>query len=204
MRKSVLAFVTLVLSGSVSAALIDNGIYTTDTVSGLDWLDLSVTSDQSYNSAEANNPGWRLATNAEVENIFNVMFIGYSDTDDRGWSHSSQGAYSNQYADIIDFNDLISLTDESVEGRYISYGLYEDEDGLLRLLGTLINLSFDPDLHVVYGTNFNGEYEIYRTEGYSIAGVYMVRTEVVPVPPAVWLFGSGLLGLIGLARRKLN
>ena len=25
---------------------------------------------------------------------------------------------------------------------------------------------------------------------------------VVPVPAAVWLFGSGLLGLIGMARRK--
>jgi hypothetical protein len=27
-------------------------------------------------------------------------------------------------------------------------------------------------------------------------------TSVVPVPPSVWLFGSGLLGLIGIARRK--
>jgi len=25
---------------------------------------------------------------------------------------------------------------------------------------------------------------------------------VVPIPPAVWLFGSGLLGLVGIARRK--
>ena len=25
---------------------------------------------------------------------------------------------------------------------------------------------------------------------------------IVPIPPAIWLFGSGLLGLIGLARRK--
>ncbi|MEA2093731.1 MAG: VPLPA-CTERM sorting domain-containing protein [Pseudomonadota bacterium] len=25
---------------------------------------------------------------------------------------------------------------------------------------------------------------------------------VVPVPAAVWLFGSGLLGLVGMARRK--
>jgi len=24
----------------------------------------------------------------------------------------------------------------------------------------------------------------------------------VPIPPALWLFGSGLLGLIGIARRK--
>ena len=29
-----------------------------------------------------------------------------------------------------------------------------------------------------------------------------VRGAVVPIPPAVWLFGSGLLGLIGIARRK--
>jgi len=27
-------------------------------------------------------------------------------------------------------------------------------------------------------------------------------TSAVPVPSAVWLFGSGLIGLIGLARRK--
>lgn len=34
---------------------------------------------------------------------------------------------------------------------------------------------------------------------------YAFRTySVVPVPAAAWLFGSGLLGLIGLARRKAN
>jgi len=27
-------------------------------------------------------------------------------------------------------------------------------------------------------------------------------TAIIPIPPAVWLFGSGLIGLIGLARRK--
>ncbi len=27
-------------------------------------------------------------------------------------------------------------------------------------------------------------------------------TTLVPVPPALWLFGSGLLGLVGIARRK--
>ena len=29
-----------------------------------------------------------------------------------------------------------------------------------------------------------------------------ITVTVVPVPPAMWLFGSGLIGLIGLARRK--
>ena len=33
-------------------------------------------------------------------------------------------------------------------------------------------------------------------------GSYLVHTQVVPVPAAAWLFGSGLVGLIGVARRK--
>ena len=30
----------------------------------------------------------------------------------------------------------------------------------------------------------------------------LTGSQVIPVPPAVWLFGSGLLGLIGFAGRK--
>lgn len=40
--------------------------------------------------------------------------------------------------------------------------------------------------------------------GYSEYGSFLVKTSVVPVPAAVWLFGSGLLGLTGLARRKVR
>jgi len=29
-----------------------------------------------------------------------------------------------------------------------------------------------------------------------------VQVQVVPLPAAVWLFGSGLLGLVGIASRK--
>ncbi len=32
--------------------------------------------------------------------------------------------------------------------------------------------------------------------------VSIVRLSAVPIPPALWLFGTGLLGLIGIARRK--
>jgi hypothetical protein len=34
------------------------------------------------------------------------------------------------------------------------------------------------------------------------AGLDNVKLNPIPVPPAVWLFGSGLLGLIGVARRR--
>lgn len=42
------------------------------------------------------------------------------------------------------------------------------------------------------------------TEGYSYSLDYTLTYTVaaVPVPAAVWLFGSGLLGLVGIARRK--
>ena len=33
---------------------------------------------------------------------------------------------------------------------------------------------------------------------------FLLTTSAVPVPAAAWLFGSGLIGLIGLARRKVH
>ena len=38
---------------------------------------------------------------------------------------------------------------------------------------------------------------------YDLGTIDVVAHSVVPVPAAVWLFGSGLLGLIGIARRKV-
>ena len=37
---------------------------------------------------------------------------------------------------------------------------------------------------------------------FSNGTVVEVDVQVIPVPAAVWLFGSGLLGLVGIARRK--
>jgi len=34
--------------------------------------------------------------------------------------------------------------------------------------------------------------------------VWLTRTSVVPLPASVWLFGSGLIGLIGLSRSKIR
>jgi hypothetical protein len=37
---------------------------------------------------------------------------------------------------------------------------------------------------------------------YEIASDGGTQPELIPVPAAVWLFGSGLLGLVGVARRR--
>ncbi len=59
--------------------------------------------------------------------------------------------------------------------------------------------NFDPTV--------GGRYDFYLAASNS-AGTQLARTDIsvlvapVPVPSAVWLFGPGLLGLVGVARRK--
>lgn len=58
--------------------------------------------------------------------------------------------------------------------------------------------------YAAFDPNALGEYNFGISVGQSGWGVENVRmdVQVVPVPAAVWLFGSGLLGLVGIARRK--
>ena len=64
-------------------------------------------------------------------------------------------------------------------------------------------LAPNPEL---FGTTTRLEISISLSPGVSTSGLVLnldsVTSTVVPVPAAVWLFGSGLLGLIGIARRK--
>ena len=74
--KLILAASILLVSGQANAALIDNGILTTDTTSGLDWLDLTETKGLSYDyvysqlSIDGIYEGWRYATVAETSYLF--------------------------------------------------------------------------------------------------------------------------------------
>lgn len=63
---------------------------------------------------------------------------------------------------------------------------------LLTGTGTLAGAGFDPTPATLSWTG-NGPGSMYS---------WSATVSAVPVPAAVWLFGSGLLGLIGMARRK--
>jgi hypothetical protein len=53
--------------------------------------------------------------------------------------------------------------------------------------------TLDYSAHVPYGESFSGQpYKLHMVGA----------VEPVPLPAAAWLFGSGLLGLLGIARRK--
>ena len=68
----------------------------------------------------------------------------------------------------------------------VEYGLIfaiSDDSGILAILDT-------PILGGPFGQNT------------ALAGLQIQQIHAVPLPPAVWLFGSGLLGLAGIPRRK--
>jgi len=54
-----------------------------------------------------------------------------------------------------------------------------------------------------YSTILNPAYDIVRGPLYNETSFYFELSNPVPIPGAVWLLGSGLLGLVGL-RRRIN
>ena len=146
------------------------------------------------------NSGWRYATNAEVENLFGNLFQGYYDTGTlQGVSTSTEGAYANQETDIYNFIGLFGNTNTTGSNQALSYGFFRDESNVQRLAGVNISLAPINPLSQVLSPEY---YPNYSGRTLDVVGTYLVRTSVIPIPAALWLFGSGLLGLIGMARRK--
>jgi hypothetical protein len=194
--RSILLAVLLVLGVPAHAALVDNGSFTTDTASSLDWLDLSVTDSLGVNAALTANSGWRLASNTEIEDLFAVAFDGYYDTyATQHYSFSRQGAYVDQFEDVAIWVSLFGPT--RIGASASSYGFYYDEDNIYRRMGVLD----DTDSNFVYSAEYTPNFDSSQETGDSATGVFLVRSSVVPIPAAVWLFGSALAGL-GWVRRK--
>lgn len=96
------------------------------------------------------------------------------------------------------------------------------EDGTFILNGMSWNFSLqDNDGTVFTSTDLPISIDVLQFEGTSFAflglgsrdgvgsGLFQINgditdvvTTVIPVPPSLWLFGSGLLGMVGIARRK--
>lgn len=222
----------VVVSYSVNASAIpsdyvDNVGYTTNTRLGLDWLDLSYTIDVAYNDAVSmtslvEGGGWTYATNEQVNTMFYDFFPGWTAADLSGESsgyldYSSGEQLGIEVPEIAVFHELFNGVDEPQDDWMLrlSLGLYRDETDTLRSLGTAYS-DYDPmpcgvgppgcptrDYFRITGPDSTGDFEDKATVGSRYRSTFLVRdTSVVPVPATVWLFGSGLLGLIGIARRR--
>ena len=189
----IIVIVALLFAFNVNAAFIDNDIYTTDTYSGLDWLDLTETIGMSHNDVALElGPGgifdgWAFATANQVESLFdNAGGNGsyYSTTSDCCSYYTQPSIY------IVD--DLLSLwgityyasvgwgasfiyTDTEWSNGPLALGWLEVDPGGGYMMLQYLSASIDPDI------------------GGSHA---LVRVSSVPVPAAFWLFISGIMLLI--------
>ncbi len=177
-------FVICLASGNAQSAFIDNGLITLDTTTNLEWLDLTETANYSYDQVELELApgglfdGFRRATEDEISSMFTDFGL------------VSGPANATHY----DFMDLFGVT--SHQGNYPEIFGYADSAGSAMAL--------------VYGLDFYSPGENYlvvtggllhnKSINFDGFGSYLVKA--VPIPAGVWLFISGILGFIGITRKR--
>ncbi|MDH5766608.1 MAG: hypothetical protein OEZ38_11390 [Gammaproteobacteria bacterium] len=204
---------TLFLSVNVDAAIISVGwqanednLITQDTDNSLEWLDLTVTANMSYNQVISElgvggaYEGWRYATSTEVASLWDA-FGG--DSNYNGWSASNNGIFNEMSLYIGDLY-CEGFGCPTVDDKGFTLFLTADTNEFGQ---HIVSQAGDYYIHtetVLTSDFFNLQAYEYDSDFSRISmGSALVRDlTVVPVPAAVWLFGSGLLGLVGLAKRK--
>lgn len=198
---------TLVLSTNVSAALVTFGFLSTyddgssniitDSLNNVEYLRLDVLADLNYNQTLAvldsqDGGGWSIADSSVAVSFTNALLGGASSCSHNGSSVTLRncGTVAGWYDGALGDN-FTAIED---------YTWFLDNNGE----ADYINVSDS-------GLNIIKDYSMVNSENFAFTGTdpdravswLLVRApSAVPVPAAVWLFGSGLLGLIGVARRK--
>ncbi|WP_169570276.1 hypothetical protein [Sneathiella limimaris] len=196
-------FLTLSSAAAAPVSFIDNGTYTSDTQSGLEWLDVNLTAGRNYFdvSSELGSggefEGWRYATAQEFLGLIS-NWTGITVT------VQHQVVFAEGLLD-----GLVSLLGPTSGGvfaegsnNYFIRGVLADKVGDWHHQSAFI---YDMD-HVendadyIYGNG--GPYSDYSIEGKY--GAFLVRDiaiSAVPLPPAILMFGAAIIGL-GLISRK--
>lgn len=198
--------VLFLLVSPVHAALISSsdGTYTIDTVSGVEWLDLTYSVGYSRNDVLAAvgssyGGGWGFASNAQIDDLFMTLFP------DNDLNATSRVVYTKpssavQHTQVALMNDLFG-GGYSGDNVY-SWGLFMDENELIRMMGSYS----DPRYSIVYSPNVSGGYSGPFSADYSfeLTGHYLVRNSSsgasVPVSSPVSMIALSLLGMLGLRR----
>jgi hypothetical protein len=193
---------------NVGAAIVDNGLFTSDTDTGLMWLDANQTLGWSYDGATsylanggtlAGYSDWRYATGAELNTLLgNFGLFTTATVED---------------VQIVVQNDELMGEAINILGATAIYG----DGSRTRIHGILedirfqigettsrwsANLVFDDSLAASYSyLHFNSHSDLSNSD---LLGSFLVRASPVPLPAAFPLFASvlGMFGLFNWTRRK--
>ena len=190
--KTVTAVTVLVISTSANSALIERlgGLAYYDDAADLTWLVDANAAGTTMNWADANSwaasltvggiDGWRLASTEPA-----------SPGDNQTGSEMG-----NLFYNVLGGTAGTSITTSHND----NYDLFGNIQSNVYWSAT----EYAPNTNLAWTFDMsNGlQYDVYKTFNLYAWAVQSGDVSAVPVPAAVWLFGSGLVGLIGLARRK--
>lgn len=210
-----------VLSSSTNAALLERlgGLAYYDDEADLTWLaDANYAATTGYDTdglmtpVEANAwlsgltvggvSGWRLPETIDVgndgatyTNIYQGVDYGYNIT-----THSElSNMFYNVLGNLAAYDTSGNPTACFGTGCFLNTGPFSNIQSGFYQSGT----QFGSDTLRIWGLYADGAQDYhYKTQSSFVWAVQSGDISAVPVPAAVWLFGSGLLGLIGIARRK--
>ena len=194
---------SLVMFGAIpsqASTLVDHVTYTTDTGSGgLEWLDVSLTTNISYDTMVTNlaNPlyayyGYRFATASEVATLFAHAEI----------TDQYNGPTNAELSAVATLMGLLGYVDESSEHVTVGYTQYEAVAGtnvaaLIWCYGIYNNCQVSDSTWQLNS----------QSKPFSDLGSFLVRAPAAtPLPAAFPLFvtGLGALGLLGWRRKRKN
>ena len=214
MLKYILVFTLLFVSSmnvfSATYGYTSNASTNTVTGGGLEWMQWDETIGMSVNAAIAqySGDGWRIATQSEMATLFNTFKFGEADgfIFDSFKDTSQTATFINQPSEASDSNDFIDLfgvtaanpigtEDDPWRKSEALFGGFGECCSRARVIDDWTSLTMGPR---------PGRADMGRaTYGASPEqGIALVRLSAVPIPAAIWLFSSGLIGLMGIARRK--
>jgi hypothetical protein len=189
--------------GLANAALVDHGNYSSCDATGLDWLEIVPTVNISYNDMilefESGGlwEGWRHASIAEFE----AMLGGIGGVP----PYEGQSSNHNYVAPIFFEHFGTMFTGPGPGG-------IDTADTTIGLLSDLAPGSVGDPTSRHYGAaviDYYGNFVYYDSidvRAHQILdswaspshGHFLVRNTIVPIPGAFWLFGSGLIGIVGI------
>lgn len=173
----------MVLSCPVQASLVNQGAFTSDTVSGLDWMKWETTKGQSYDyimgefGVGGAYEGWRYANTGEALNFLSQMGIsGYTGT----W----------QYAGPAGWDTLTSFMGKDTSHRLDYHYIYAMVETAGEFVDSFNHANYQGDLNFQYATFHYRKYHEFE-----YLGSFLIReTVAVPSPSTLALFGLGLFG----------
>ena len=139
--------------------------------------------------------------NAAIACLLIPQYAGASTVfETTGWITDDTGLIFEFDADVAPFTYMATLADLSEEPFFGFDFLFLSITTSTESLGSIFgpgSFTFTAIPGETYFAN------IFGTGGGSTgAGLFGLEIAAVPIPPAIWLFGTGILGLIAVARRK--